>query len=122
MADQAARWQQKLDRDYPAGCVMSWPGDEQTIYQVPWVQVTGTAGLDPVVTWLVFGVDKRFGPARLLDSRPLQESPVLVTRVTLEDFSGPMLWSAVPPDSPLARMLASERARMVAQAGAVPLT
>lgn len=110
------RWQRRVDREFPRGLIMRWTGQDEPVYQVPWLQVTGAAGLDPVVTWLVHGVAKRFGPARVLSYAEVQREPCLVVRVALEGVDLSMDWSAGVSDS-LAAQMAADRAQ--AQADAV---
>jgi hypothetical protein len=123
MSDQVAKWQSVLDKAFPDGAIAVWERPDSPTYQVLRIEVTGMAGLDPVVSLPVFGPEKLIGPTRLLAYAVLQRTPVLEARATLENMDS-MLWSAgVGPH--LARSMRDERRELVTTAphgGAAVLT
>ena len=112
MADTVSKWQRLLDRDFPLGALCQWvePDPVQPM-RVARIQVTGAAGLDPIVAIPVFAVDKVIGPSQLLSYTVTQRTPCVVARVQLEGTERPMLWSSgIGPL--LAHAMSKERAQL----------
>jgi hypothetical protein len=113
------RWQKLLDQVFPDGAVASWPHDDNApgypvIYMVPWLEVTGTAGLDPIVVMRPFGVDRVVGPFRMIGHEVLRTKPHILWAVTFQGVpNNPMIWCAAMGDS-YAEQIAAERARQQA--------
>ena len=81
--DLVARWQRQFDREFPAGAVVFWQGDDRTAYLVPRILVTGQHGLDPEIWLPVFsGSNKTLGPFRMVTRQQVPGSPHTVA-VTL---------------------------------------
>jgi hypothetical protein len=109
--EQVARWQEKLDREFPSGLVSYFePG--KVNYFVSRVIVVRMAGLDPVVWLPVFsGSVKTFGPAQVLSYEQFRNSPRAV-RVRFDNEKRPMVWSAaLPPEA--VRLMAPDRAQFI---------
>ena len=67
---QIAKWQHSLDRAFPDGAIGSWANaGNDTVYRIPRVEVTGMAGLDPVLRMGVDGAEKVLGPWRVTSYR-----------------------------------------------------
>jgi hypothetical protein len=115
---QVARWQRLLDREFPKGAVCEWVKhagtDNGPTYKTPRIEVTGMAGLDPVIRLPIFGPEKVIGPVRCLSYTVTQRSPSVQARVELEGMPA-MFWSSgVGPI--LARAMDSERRELADRA------
>lgn len=94
--DQATRWQSRLDREFPRGLLATWE-DDDTPYLVPWVQVQGMRGADPIV-YFTNDSGRWFGPVALTSYEQFQASPHRMVRVTMDGEDRAMVWcAAVPP-------------------------
>jgi hypothetical protein len=111
-SDFIARYQQKFDREFPAGAVASWQGRSGVTYLIPRVLVTGQHGLDPEIWLPVFaGSNKTLGPFRVLS---VQQVPGVLhsVRVLLDNVKEPLLLNAgVPAEA--ARAMAADREQFV---------
>lgn len=109
---QVARWQEKIDREFPNGMVAAFvPGTGN--YLIPRVTVVRMAGLDPVVWFPVFSESvKTFGPVQVLSYEQIRSSPHRAVKVKFDNMET-MVWSAaVSPE--VARTMAGDRARYIA--------
>lgn len=109
--EQVARWQEKVDREFPNGLVSYFEGGHVN-YFIPRVTVTSMAGLDPVVWLPVFsGSVKTFGPSRVLSYEQLRNPPRVV-RVRFENEKRAMVWSAaLTPEA--VKLMAPDRAQFI---------
>jgi hypothetical protein len=109
-SDLVAQYQQKFDREFPAGAVASWQDTSTTTYLIPRVLVTGQHGLDPEIWLPVFaGSDKTLGPFRVLSIQQVQRVPHMVA-VTLDNVESPLLLNAgVSPE--VMQAMAADRQR-----------
>jgi hypothetical protein len=110
-SDLIARYQAKLDREFPQGAVASWEDRGNTAtYLIPRVLVTGQQGLDPEIWLPAFaGSTKTLGPFRVLSYQPVQSHPYAV-RVTLDNVDRPLLLNAGVSEE-AARAMAGDRQR-----------
>jgi hypothetical protein len=91
--EQVARWQAKLDREFPYGLLAYFEERNHANYHVPRVVVTGMAGLDPVVWFPVYsGSHKVFGPLQVLSYEQFRSAPRAV-RVRFDTIDQTMVWS-----------------------------
>ena len=75
-SDLIAKYQAKLDREFPRGAVAAWQDKPRTAYLIPRILVTGQRGLDPEIWLPVFaGSSKTLGPFRVLSMEQVQASP-----------------------------------------------
>jgi hypothetical protein len=116
-----AQWQERLDTGFPKGMVAQWMddygrldgwGNRAAFYMVPWVQVTGLKGTDPVVTFADLGVEgKSLVNVQVISYEELQHSPLLV-RVKFAGDPGTMLWISDISAELAARMASQRQHRM----------
>jgi hypothetical protein len=108
--EQVARWQDKLDREFPRGMAVAFERGDVN-YIVPRVIVLHMEGLDPVVWFPVFaGSDKTFGPLKVTAYEQIRSSPRAV-RVWLDTVRQPMVWSDTL-DPQVVREMEPERLRL----------
>lgn len=115
--DAIIRWQRVFDRDYPHGALVTVCDprvDDAIVYQVPRIEVTDMAGLDPVVALPVFEIDKLLG-GRVLSYAVTERRPHLLAQVTLAGHDHRQLWNA-GVSGPLAAAMADDRANFIALA------
>jgi hypothetical protein len=113
---QVTRWQAILDRTFPDGAICSWrhPGgsDFPVSYRVSRLEVTGMAGLDPMVTGSDSGSGRVFGPWRVTS---YAKQPGGLYEVRFDNIEETMTWSTrVTPQ--LAALLRADRELRIAQA------
>lgn len=97
--DVAAAWRSKLAREFPDGAVCSWdrPG-QPVIYLVPEIEVTGVAGLDPVVRLVPLDRSRVLGPLRVTSYHPVAGGwPPGTARVTFDNEDDAMYWNPRVP-------------------------
>lgn len=114
---QIARWQRKLDHEFPQGALAAWDDPSRpdaSSYLVTRPEVTGMQGLDPVIRFPVLGPDKVLGPLRCLSWTETQTEPVRVVGLTLEG-SRPLFLSTGLGKQQVAD-IAPERAELKARA------
>jgi hypothetical protein len=113
MADSplVAKWQKKLDRDFPDGAVVSYQREDSPVYLVSRVECTTMAGLDPV---LLLSPDsgQPMGPWQLVSLT--ETEPQRYTAVFAE-LPEPMLLNAAVPGR-AAHNLSAERAHRISAA------
>ena len=108
------KFQAKFDKEFPEGAVASWiePPDaalRPVIYNIPLVEVTAMAGLDPVITLVVYGTgSKVLGPWRVTNYEIISEGP-LTARVTFDNVDAPLMLVGAVGDH-MALMMAHDRA------------
>lgn len=106
---QVTRWQAQLDKLFPDGAICSWErpeeADSPVTYLVGRLEVTGMAGLDPMVQGADAANGRTFGPWRVLSFTKV--SPQLY-RVHWDNIPEPMLWNG-RVSSELAIQLAPDR-------------
>jgi hypothetical protein len=111
--EQQRRWQDKLDRMFPAGAVCTWitAAGGDTPVPVSWLQVSGLSGLDPVLTFYhPFGWAKTLKTLTSLET--VQAKPHLIATAKFSDGSSCQLTAAIPDG--LKDELARSRAEVIA--------
>jgi hypothetical protein len=116
LGSNQARWQAKLDREFPNGLVQTHDTPDAPGIPVSWVEVTGMAGLDPRVHIYAAGVDRPDWANLVITSvEEVQSSPVRLCRVTFK--TGQVkLWTALRRTERLAKRIAPWRAYEQAEA------
>lgn len=98
--DIADTYQHKFDREFPDGAVCTWdrPGEHPVIYLIPRIEVTGAAGLDPVVTLTPLDRSRVLGPLQVISYNPAPAPwPPGVVRVMFAGVEDPMFWNPRVP-------------------------
>lgn len=94
MNEQAQRWQQRFDKDFPDGLVASWVGaPPEHSYHFARVEVVAMHGLNPVVFMDDPEWQKNVTGA-VSSYSEVQHTPHLLASVTFEDTRRQMLWNA----------------------------
>jgi hypothetical protein len=92
----ALKWQDKLDADFPKGLLAAWddrPGtDGGHVYLCPRPEVTGMAGLDPIIMMPCPGHDKVVQPGTISGYKEIQTTPCKLVQVTFGS-GRTMAWS-----------------------------
>lgn len=99
VADVAASWQAKLDREFPHGAVCSWdrPGPP-VIYLVLRIEVTGAVGLDPVVQLIPLDQSRVLNDLWVQSYTPAAgQWPPGTVRVTFGNEDDGMFWNPQVP-------------------------
>lgn len=113
--DHSGQWQVRIDRDFPAGLVLSRDRDFQSEWGYPgipcsWVRVTSMAGLDPVVSIFPAGIDRNPWIGMQVSSyTEVQRKPAVLVKVTYAGPDAPAYWSAIDPESSLGYRVAPWR-------------
>lgn len=100
--DLLSTWAHKIAREFPDGAVCTWirPGAEgAVIYLVPVIEVTGIAGLDPVVRLVPLDRSRVLGPLQVTSYQlaPAPYPPGSV-KVMFDNEADAMVWNPrVPP-------------------------
>lgn len=95
----AAKWQRRLDRDFPKGLLASWDditgdaGGPKYVYLCPRPEVTEMQGLNPVVMLPVPAWDKVVQPGAVTAYQKVTGVSPLLVKVTFADGRS-MSWGA----------------------------
>lgn len=110
-SDLIAQHQQRFDREFPHGAIVSWDRPGSATYLIPRILVTGQRGLDPEIWLPVFaGSDKTLGPFAVLSMARSQGRPYAL-RVMLDDGDALLLNAGVSEQA--AQAMAADRRRFI---------
>jgi len=110
-------WQRKIDSSFPSGAIATWAHgstDANVTYRVSYIRVSGTAGLDPVLSLYVYGSERVVAGLVLANWEVLRAKPHLIVKATIEGQRSPLILSAKVPDE-LKPRLRADRTQVLAQ-------
>lgn len=115
MADLREQWQAKLDKEYPAGAMLSWDDPDGADWvPCPRAEVAGMEGLDPVVRFPCYGFEKVLGPWQVLAVKKSDRFPATqeFTFKGMDPARALLVQSRVPEH--LRNLMADDRQKSIA--------
>jgi hypothetical protein len=105
-----AKWQKRLDTDFPNGAIARWERENSHPFRVSWLMVEGCVGLDPRLMLMAYGSDRVIGPMRLLSYTDLRDG---MKKLVFNGIDESLVLSPRVPAGQLREAMTKERGELI---------